>query len=246
MRYKLICCEVFLREACYCIAGSPHTVDPVFTPKEAHNKPACLKEQLQEMIEEAEKAGIYDAVLLGFGLCGNGIVGLKSTSVPLVIPRAHDCCTILLGSREKFLRYFGDKLSAEWSSAGYMERGGSFTRLTDTNHIPGLDMEYEELLKKYGEENARYIWETLHPKKDLSELIYIDIPETSNPAYIELLKNEADKTDKKLRVLPGEIGMIQSLIWGNWDEREFLIVPPGHAVKGVYDQEEVITLHKPL
>ena len=57
MRYKLICCEVFLREACYCIAHSPHTVDPDFTPKGAHDFPNYLNEIIQGKINEAEEIG---------------------------------------------------------------------------------------------------------------------------------------------------------------------------------------------
>ena len=34
MRFKLICCEVFFREACFAIAKSIDTVDPEFTPRE--------------------------------------------------------------------------------------------------------------------------------------------------------------------------------------------------------------------
>jgi len=242
MRLKLICCEVFLREACLCIANSPHTVDPEFTPKGAHDTSSYLRELLQRKINETEEQGIYDAILLGYGLCGNGIVGLKSSKIPLVIPRAHDCCTIFLGSRQKFIEYFKDDLSAEWSSVGYMERGDNYTRLTDTTKMLGLDMEYEELVKKYGEDNAEYLWETLHPIKDSMDLIYIDVPETSNPACLEKIKKEAEKQGKSVRVLPGDIRMIQSLVWGNWDEKDFLIVPPGHTVKGVYDQELVIKI----
>lgn len=242
MRYKLICCEVFLREACLSIANSPHSVDPEFTPKGAHDMSSYLRELLQKKIDETENQGVHDAILLGYGLCGNGTVGLKNSKIPLVIPRAHDCCTIFLGSREKFVEYFKDDLSAEWSSVGYMERGNNYTRQTDTTQILGLDMEYGELVKKYGEDNAQYLWETLHPKKHNKELIFIDVPETARPEYLEKLKQEAEKQGKSVRILPGDIRIIQSLVNGNWDEKDFLIVPPGHTIKGVYDQVKVVTI----
>lgn len=241
MRYKLICCEVFLREACLSISSSPHAVDPEFTPKGAHDDSAHLREVLQKKIDEAEEKGIYDAILLGYGLCGNGIVGLKSSRIPLVVPRAHDCCTIFLGSRARFLEYFSDDLSAEWTSVGYMERGTNYTRETDTTKMLGLDMEYSKFVELYGEDNAQYLWEVLHPKRESHELIYIDVPETSQPECLEKLKAEADKQGKSVRILQGDIRLIKSLVQGDWDEKNFLVAAPGHPIKGVYDQEKVIT-----
>jgi len=97
-----------------------NTIDPMFTPKGTHEKPDNLRELIQNGIEEADKAGCYDAVLLGYGLCGNATNGITAGSIPLVIPRAHDCCTLFLGSKGKFIEYFGENPSLEWSSSGYM------------------------------------------------------------------------------------------------------------------------------
>ena len=43
--------------------------------------------------------GVYDAILLGYGLCGNGLAGVTARHTRLVLPRAHDCIGILMGSR---------------------------------------------------------------------------------------------------------------------------------------------------
>lgn len=241
MRYKLICCEVFLREACLAVSKSPLTIDPDFTPKAAHDMPEDMRKLIQTKIDEADNLGYYDGILLGYGLCGNGTVGLKARSIPLVIPRAHDCCTVFLGSREKFLEFFKDNLSAEWTSVGYMERGESITRETDTTKMLGLDLEYEKFVELYGEENAKYLWETLHPESNSDELIYIDTPATCHLCFKDKIKDEADKQDKTLRILPGNAKMIDDLIMGDWDEKDFLMVKPGEEIKGVYDQEKVMT-----
>ena len=138
MKLKLICCEVFLREACLILSNSPHTIDPEFTPKGSHDNPAQLRKLLQDKINSIPSSAGYDAVLLGYGICGNATAGLTAGSVPLIIPRAHDCCTILLGSRERFVECFQKNLSAEWSSAGYMERGENYLReaAVGQNNLP--------------------------------------------------------------------------------------------------------------
>lgn len=242
MRFKFLCCEVFIREACLAISNSPHTIDPEFSPKEAHENSDNLRKLIQAGIDTADEKGVYDAILLGYGLCGNSTAGIVARTVPLVIPRAHDCCTIFLGSREKFKLHFGDKLSQEWSSAGYMERGDSYLRETDTGKMLGLDKTYEEFVEQYGEENADYIWETLHPKKDNDEIIFIDTPETSHLGYLEKLKMLASEKAKTLKVLQGDMRLIKGLVNGNWNNDEYLVVPPGKTIKAVYDYDEIITV----
>jgi len=243
MKYKLICCEVFLREACLAIVGTPNVVDPEFTPKGAHESSNELRKIIQEKIDTVEKNGGYDAILLGFGLCGNSTAGITARSIPLVIPRAHDCCTIFLGSRHKFMEHFKDNLSAEWSSAGYMERGekDSYLRESDTGKLLGLDKAYEEYVEQYGEENARYIWETLHPKNESNELIYIKIPETEHLGYLQKLETYAKEIGKTVKVLDGDMRLIRDLVNGDWNQEDFLVVPPGETIKPVYDYDTIIT-----
>ncbi|HUV07276.1 MAG TPA: DUF1638 domain-containing protein, partial [Spirochaetia bacterium] len=121
MRLKLIACDVLLRELCYLIARSPHTFDIEFTEKNSHNQSDLLRQSIQEKIGGCEDKG-YDAILLGYGLCGNSTIGLSSRQTRIVIPRAHDCCTLFLGSRQRFMEHFKDNPSQPFSSPGYMER----------------------------------------------------------------------------------------------------------------------------
>jgi hypothetical protein len=244
MKYKLLCCEVFMRMACLAIADSPHTIDPEYTRLGAHENSDSLRQLLQEKIDSIEREGGYDAILLGYGLCGNSTAGLKAGSLPLILPRAHDCCTVFLGSRQKFLEHFKDQLSAQWSSQGYMERNQNYLRDTDTGKMLGLDNEYQDLVEKYGEENAQFVWETLHPPVHSNELIYIEIPETAKLGYLSKLQEVAASEGKSVRILEGDIRLIKALIHGDWSEEEFLIISPGETTKAVYDYERIISAEK--
>jgi len=222
------------------IENSPHSIDIEYIRLGAHESPDRLRELIQEKIYEADEKGGYDAVILGYGLCGNAAAGLKAGKIPLVIPRAHDCCTVYLGSKEKFIEHFRDNLSSSWSCVGYMEHESSYLRETDTGRLLGLDKDYEQLVEQYGEENARYIWETLHPKSHNDELFFIDVPELAHLGYLEKFVSFSQEQGKKVRVLPGDMRLIRMLVNGDWKEDEFLVVLPGKEIKAVYDQDKIL------
>lgn len=239
MKFKLISCEVFMRLACLSIADSPHTIDPEYTPLKGHEAPDALRQQLQQIIDDAEGKD-YDAVLLCMGLCGNAAAGVIARSIPIIVPRAHDCCTIFIGSREKFLDNFKDNLSSEWGAQGYMERSIEYIKETDTGKMLGWDKDYQDLVEQYGEENAEFLWETLHPKVHSDEMIYIEIPETAALGYADKMRKTAEESGKTLRILEGDSRLIKSLLHGNWNNEEYLIVKPGQMIKAVYDHEKVL------
>jgi hypothetical protein len=245
-RYRLIACTVFQRELCVALAGSPHLVDPEFLELGLHEDSARLNGILQARIDAAEAYRApggepYDAILLGYGLCGNGLSGIAARSIPLVLPRAHDCCTLLLGSRAEFLARFGGNLSASWSSAGYIERGSTYFRASELGRASGRGLEYEELVEKYGEENAAYVWETLHPDTGERELRFIELPETAALGHAAAMRELAARENREFILLQGSSRLLRGLVAGGWDKDEYLVVPPGMRVEPTYDHDEVVT-----
>jgi len=239
IKCKLICCDVFLREACLFISNSPLVIYPEFTELGSHEQSAALREIIQKKIDDAEGKD-FSYILLGYGLCGNALSGIRARSVPLVLPRAHYCCTIFLGSRERFTECFGENLSSPWSSTGYMERGTSYIHKTDTGKLLGLDKSYDDFVKEYGEENAQYLWETLHPEETASELTFITTPETEALGAGCLFEEKATHDGKTVRHLEGNMRILKGLIHGTWNDEEYLIVKPGQKVEGVYDRTLIV------
>lgn len=246
MYFKLLACDVLLREIAHCIARCPHTISPAFMPKGEHVVPARLRETLQKQIDSVESDGVaYDAVLLGYGLCGNSTAGLVARSFPLVIPRAHDCTTLFLGSKAAFCEHFSANPSQGWTSIGYSERGGGLVADGTTSGLSDSDGDFHSMVELYGEESARYLWETMHPEKHYHDIIFIDVPETREPRIEERLREEAARLGKPIRELPGSLRLIEGLLAGNWNSEEFLVIPPGQRVVGVYDQDEIMAAERP-
>ena len=241
LRFRLASCNVFQRELCLAVAESRNVIDVEFIELAMHERPEELKAFLQSRIDAIDGAGgvRYDAILLGYGLCGNGLTGVEARSVPLVIPRAHDCCTILLGSRSEFSRLFGESPSASWSSAGYIERGTTYFRHSELGSVSGKDLDYPTLVERYGEDNAEYLWETLHPELKEKELRYIEIPETAYLGYAEIMRAKAAGEGKEFLFIPGSMRLLRDLVAGSWNEGEFLVVPPGARIEPTYDSDRV-------
>lgn len=251
LRLKLICCDALFRMACAAAARSRNVVDVVFTKLQSHTEPDKLRKEIQGLIDAAEADAEYDAVLLGYGLCGNSTAGLAARSRKLVIPRAHDCCTIFMGSRKKFEDNFGDRLSAQWSSHGYLERSHDYIGGTDLGKGLGFDRDYEALVEQYGEENAEYIWETLHPAHSIGkdERIYIDVKPFDSPEYGDFhfikyesaVMSEEESLTKppQIQRIEGSSRLVDMLLDGEWGD-DFLIVPPGATIMPVYDMERVV------
>jgi len=149
---------------------------------------------------------------------------------------------MFMGSKEKFAEAFGNNLSMRWCTSGYYERcyidnglDGNQSRSRET--YP----EYQALIQQFGEDNAEYIWETMHPEIETPEAAYIKIPGfeiTSHEAAFQSLVEEQGKT---LRVLEGDIIYLQDMINGPWDNKRFLTVCPGEKIGAVYDMEQVVS-----
>ncbi|MDO4559293.1 MAG: DUF1638 domain-containing protein, partial [Planctomycetia bacterium] len=160
MRLKMIACEILYRECCAAVARSPWRVDLTFLPKGLHDighekMSARLRETLAE-VDESE----YDAILLGYALCNNGVVGLSARTIPLVLPRAHDCVTLFLGGRRRYDDIFRNCPGYYFLTSGWLERGETLSQDSFAARN-GIGATREQLREKYGEENAAFLYEKL-------------------------------------------------------------------------------------
>ena len=123
MRLKLIACEIFYRELSAAVARSTNRVDVEFLPKGLHDVGQAGHVRPLGRPSTRWTSRQYEAVLLGYGLCSNGLLGLRARAIPLVVPRAHDCITLFLGSKERYLDYFMSHPGVYFKTTGWIERG---------------------------------------------------------------------------------------------------------------------------
>jgi hypothetical protein len=241
MRLKLLCCEVFFREVCLLAANSPHTIDVAFLPKGLHDLGVeRMVPRLQEQID-AQSGEDYDAIVMVYGLCNNGIVGLEARYTRLVFARAHDCITLFMGDRRRYIELFNEHPGTYYRTTGWIEHADSTGAGEETVFQKlGLAMRYEELVQKYGEDNAQYIWETLGDKtQNYDRLTYIHMGLECEAPFRERALREAEERGWAFVEIEGSMELLRKAVLGEWDE-DFVIVEPGHKVVATHD-ERIIT-----
>lgn len=237
MHLMVIACEVLAREVYHCAAQSVHQVTVELHTQGLHDNSDVMRETLQQRIDAADSER-YDAVLLGYGLCNNGTAGLVARDLPLVLPRGHDCITLLLGSKERYAEHFDERPGTYYYSSGwleYPERRGEKPDYSDKSGFGGTFgqmREYEKLVEQYGEDNARYLsefvaqWEQHYTTGALISFDFLD-----HLGLDEQTRRICREKGWEFLRLRGQLDLLQDWLDGKWDDERFLAVAPGERIE---------------
>lgn len=186
-----------------------HEIDlPIFWKDDTlHANPEKLKAELQRQIDAIEEPS---ELLMVYGNCGNGLLGLKSGVHRLIIPRYADCISMLLHQRED--------LNTIRTNTYFVTRGW-------LNGEMGLEKEYDYSLKRYGEKRTKRIMEALYRHYHYLMMIETEAydPETEK----ERVVNISQRLNLEPVYVPGDLNIMEKLLLGDWTEEDFIIKEPG-------------------
>jgi len=134
-----------------------------------------------------------------------------------------------------------------FETSGWIERGevnGALSQLALGKKL-GMQLSFEELTARYGEDNARYLWNELGQlTKHYRQLTFIQMGVEPDSAFEHRARAKAEARGWQFEKVEGNLGIIQRLVDGIWEDHEFLTVPPGWRVAARYD-EGIISAEKP-
>jgi hypothetical protein len=208
----LIACEVFKDEF---EAISPPDLARTYLQQGLHRTPGKMPAAIQEVVDGLPSD--VELIILGYGLCSNGVVGIASRTAPLIMPRVHDCIALLLGSRERYEEEVAACPGTYYITPGWSQYGTT-----------SLSCYKNEYLPKYGEEDARYIAQEL--LKNYKRVALIDHGAGNMPAARAHAAEMAQTFGLAYEEIPGSLDYVRRLVNGPWDNEDFVTLQPGSPI----------------
>jgi hypothetical protein len=234
LKTAIILCQVLELEIDHFAAGDPHVVRIERLQQGLHNEPAKLQKQVQESIHVVERETDAEAIVLGYGLCSRGTEKLRCQHCQLVVPRAHDCITLLLGDKQRYADYVALYPGTYWYSPGWIK-----------HHLPPgpgrAEAMYREYCEKYGEDNAKFLLETEQQwHRNYDRAAYVDIGGIGTTEQdVEFTKQCAAWLGWNFDQQRGDPALIRELVQGPWSNDRFLVVPPGKTLRMTGDDRVI-------
>ncbi|MCL2349619.1 MAG: DUF1638 domain-containing protein, partial [Planctomycetaceae bacterium] len=133
-----------------------------------------------------------------------------------------------------------------FKTTGWLERGESLVQtqgLTpgpndDTPRIPdgksGKMISFRQMVERYGEKNARYIWEQLIGMPHYKRMTFIEMGIEPNDQFEQLTRQQAEERNWEFDKIAGSLTLLDNLINGHWNDEDFLVVQPGEKIEFDY------------
>jgi len=208
----------------------PDVADQVtFLDYGLHEFPNKLSSAVQEQIDSLQEPS---RILLGYGLCGNGLEGIRAGRHTLFMPRADDCIAILLDSYQAYLKEFCENPDTYYLTKGWLESGSDPLR------------EYHQALEKYGAGNAEWLMDQQY--RHYKRLVFVahtrEDLETYRPRALEVAEyckqwgmsyEEVLGSEDYIRDLVKAVGTLCE------SDEQFLVIPPGGSI----EQSQFLRIH---
>ena len=213
----VIACRVMEQELTALLPECPPKVnlDLRFMDQQLHRTPDRMPAILQKEIGAV--ANEADEIVLGYGLCSNGIVGVYAPDQYLYVPHVHDCVALLLGSREAYKTAFRERAGTYYITPGWVKEEKDPLGILEKEYIPRM-----------GREDA--VWGLHEELKHYTHIALIDTQVADVASLRERAKENAEFLGKKYAEIKGSKEYFRKILFGPYSAPDFLCLPPGTPV----------------
>lgn len=194
--------------------------DLFFLDSGLHLTPKKMLNPLQNMLNSLART--YPQVVLGFGLCSNGVVGLNvpqgDVMSTLIIPKAHDCLDF-------FLNYVGRSQKRLALPLGYY----FLTPGSILEHKDPLGILNDIYLPRMGKDMA--LWGIKQELAHYSHFVLLLNGIGDREHLQDRARENADFFDKKIIIQQRDLSFFQHLVCGPYPAEKFIRLLPGATVR---------------
>ena len=204
----IVACRVMEPELEWARRGKDH-VEIRYLDQGLHRTPQDMAGLVQEQIDQAT---VYaHRIILGYGLCSNGIVGVTARQQGLIVPRCHDCIALFLGSPKYYKEVFEARPGTYYLTPGWV-----------AEKKDPLGIVEEDYTLRVGRETAFWVME--EELKHYSHIALINNGVTDVGPLRERAMENARIFKKDYEEIRGSMDYFKKIMQGPYMEEDFLFI----------------------
>ncbi|MEW6672487.1 MAG: DUF1638 domain-containing protein [Thermodesulfobacteriota bacterium] len=214
-RVAIAACRV-LEPELEAVRNNDRKVRILYLDQGLHRTPQWMAGQVQEKIDQAAEGA--DRVVLGYGLCSNGIAGVRAGNRGLIVPRCHDCISFFLGSPGAYQKDFDSRPGTYYLTPGWVAERKDPLGIIEAEYVP-----------RYGRETAE--WAKREELKHYTHIVLIDTGVVDMGPIRKIARENARFFKMEYVEIEGRsLAYFKKLIYGPYPPDAFIHLGPGATV----------------
>jgi hypothetical protein len=191
-------------------------IESRYLPASLHETPDAMPELINEIIEDVKS--FASQIVLGYGLCSNGVVGISAPKQGLIIPRVHDCISLFLGSRQLYNKYFSNHPGTYYLTPGWVKERKDPLGYMEASYVPKMGRELAE-------------WGIKEELKNYTHISLINTTSVDMEPLRVIAKKNAEFLKKSYEEIDGSLNYFSKILFGPYSKTNFIYLKENEVMQ---------------